>query len=167
MKGGHTDNYYYQLMANIRRYKGVDKPVPQTFKDIAVSENFEQWQNVESIYYDHVGDIEHRNSLKQGNAGPYTDTKGRNDFELAKVAHNNNSVFFYIKTKDETSSYTDKNWMLLLIDTDQNPSTGWNGYDILINNEVKNENTTTLKTYHQKKGWIFFENIITHRSKSF
>ena len=27
MKGGHGDNYYYQLVANVRRYKGVE-PIP-------------------------------------------------------------------------------------------------------------------------------------------
>ena len=26
MTGGHTDNYYYQLMANVRKYKGMEKP---------------------------------------------------------------------------------------------------------------------------------------------
>ncbi|WP_052188282.1 hypothetical protein [Cellulophaga sp. Hel_I_12] len=160
MKGGHTDNYYYQLMANIRKYKGVEKPSSQTFKDIDLYENFEQWEDIESIYYDHIGDTEHRHSQKQGNAGSYTDTKGRNDFELAKVAHNNTSVFFYIKTTNDISSNTDPYWMLLLIDTDQNPNTGWNGYDLLINNGVKNENTTSLKTYHPNKGWVFVENIM-------
>ena len=28
MKGGHGDNYYYQLVANVRRYKGAD-PLPR------------------------------------------------------------------------------------------------------------------------------------------
>ena len=29
MKGGFADNYYYQLVANIRRYKGVRHPRPR------------------------------------------------------------------------------------------------------------------------------------------
>ena len=28
MQGGHGDNYYYQLVANVRRYKGVAAPAP-------------------------------------------------------------------------------------------------------------------------------------------
>ncbi len=159
MKGGHSDNYYYQLMANIRRYKGVSEPVVQTFKNIDLSGSFDQWQEVISMYYDHIGDTEHRHSQKQGTTGPYIDIKGRNDFELAKVAHNETSVFFYIKTQKEITSHTDKNWMLLLIDTDQNPATGWSGYDVLINDDVKNESTTTVKTFYPKKGWILSESI--------
>ncbi len=163
MKGGHTDNYYYQLMANIRRYKGVEKPVSQTFKEIDVSKNFQQWENVNAIYYDHIGDNAHRKSQKQGSAGPYIDAKGRNDFKTAKIAHNQTYVFFYIETVNEITSYKDPNWMFLLIDTDQNIETGWNGYDVLINDEVKNDSTTTLKTYHPKKGWVFVENIAYHK----
>tara|TARA_R110002049_G_scaffold247417_1_gene421641 strand:- start:16144 stop:17835 length:1692 start_codon:yes stop_codon:yes gene_type:complete len=159
MKGGYTDSYYYQLMANIRRYKGVNKPVSQTSKNIDTSKNFEQWQNVESVYYDHIGDTEHRNSQKQGNAGPYKHTKGRNDLKIAKVAHNDSSVFFYVQTEKNITSYSDPNWMLLLIDADQNPETGWYGYDLLINDEVKNDSITSIKMYHPKKGWVFIENI--------
>jgi hypothetical protein len=35
--------------------------------------------------------------------------------------------------------------MLLFIDTDQNKSTGWEGYDLVINSEVINQKTTTVK----------------------
>jgi hypothetical protein len=37
--------------------------------------------------------------------------------------------------------------MLLLIDADHNPSTGWYGYDYLINQHVVDEKTTTLQRY--------------------
>ena len=30
MKGGHGDNYYYQMAANIRRFKGVGRPEPSS-----------------------------------------------------------------------------------------------------------------------------------------
>ncbi len=154
MKGGHTDNYYYQLMSNIRNYKGVEKPISKSFQTIDISKDFSQWQTVSSSYFDHVGDTEHRNSQKQGTAGPYIDKQGRNDFKLAKVAHDSTSVFFYIETQNDITSYQDPNWMLLLIDIDQNSTTGWNGYDILINGDVKDDTTTTLKSYDNKKGWL-------------
>ena len=37
--------------------------------------------------------------------------------------------------------------MLLLIDADLNPDTGWYGYDYLINQRVVDEKTTTLMRY--------------------
>ena len=49
------------------------------------------------------------------------------------------------------------NWMLLLIDADLNPATGWNGYDYLINQRVLNERVTTLMRYRHdvaKGQWV-------------
>ena len=154
MRGGHSDNYYYQLMANIRRYKGVRPPVktnrPHT---ITISGSFDQWESVTATYYDHVGDTAHRHSQKQGTAGPYINTNGRNDIVEAKVAHTTDEVFFYAKTQQPITPSTDPHWMMLLIDSDQNKATGWQGYDLMINQEVISPKRTTLKTYQPKSGW--------------
>jgi hypothetical protein len=37
--------------------------------------------------------------------------------------------------------------MLLLMDSDHDPSTGWYGYDYLVNREVRDERTSTLMAY--------------------
>lgn len=154
MNGGHTDNYYYQLMANVRRYKGVKKPVASGAKNtIDISAGFDQWENVTTAYQDPIDDTEHRNSQKQGNAGPYINTQGRNDIVESKVAGDGDQVFFYVKTKNEITSPENQNWMLLFIDADQNITTGWEGYDYLINHEIVENGTTTVKKYHPKKGW--------------
>ncbi|WP_373516704.1 hypothetical protein [Pricia sp.] len=154
MKGGHMDNYYYQLMANVRRYKGVDPPVESSpKKTIDIAGGFDQWEDVTSIYYDHIGDTAHRNSQKQGSAGPYTTTNGRNDIVKSKVANNNDHVFFYAKTENEITSPENQNWMLLFIDSDSEKATGWEGYDLLIHHEVTTNGKTTIKKFHPKKGW--------------
>ena len=54
-------------------------------------------------------------------------------------------MYFYAETKDALTPHTGRNWMLLLIDADQNPDTGWYGYDYLINQRVVDDHTTTLK----------------------
>jgi hypothetical protein len=145
MNGGHTDNYYYQLMANIRKYKGMEKPLsagaPVT---INIRGSFKQWEKVERTFYDHIGDTEHRNSLGQGQAGPYLNNTGRNDLAYMKVACDKASVYFYAETDEPLTSETNKNWMLLFIDADQNKSTGWEGYDFVINAKVIDNKTTTL-----------------------
>jgi hypothetical protein len=155
MKGGHADNYYYQLMANIRRFKGMDKPlVSQTLKTISISGSFEQWNSIENVFYDHVGDTEHRHSEKQGSAGPYINTNGRNDIELCKVSRDNDTVFFYVKTRNKLTPSSDANWMLLLIDSDQNKETGWESYDIIVNQNMIDAEKTIIKKYDRKKGWV-------------
>lgn len=151
MKGGHTDNYYYQLMSNIRRYKGVQKgPIAGPASTIDIAGSFDQWKNVKTTYYDHIGDTQERNSPGVGQSGPYINTSGRNDIIESKVAYDNDNVYFYVKTKDALTKHTDNNWMLLYIDADQNHSTGWEGYDFLVNAEITSNSKTTIKA--SKKG---------------
>jgi hypothetical protein len=52
-----------------------------------------------------------------------------------------------VETKDALTSHTGTNWMLLLIDADLDPGTGWFGYDYLINQRVVNEKTTIIMRY--------------------
>jgi len=119
MKGGHGDNYYYQLMANVRRYKGVEKPEPagEPFT-IDIDGGFDQWTAMRKTYYDHRGDTYHRDSPGNFSAGPYVDTTGRNDIVESKVARDDKYVYFYAKTADKLTPCTDPFWMLLFIDAD-------------------------------------------------
>ena len=154
MKGGHTDNYYYQLMANIRKYKGMEKPAAAGAPvSINIRGSFSQWDKVSTVFYDHVGDIEHRNSPGQGHAGPYVNATGRNDLTMLKVAYDASSVYFYAETANTLTSFTDPNWMLLFIDMDQNKASGWEGYDVVLNNKVMNSNTSTI-SWLNKDGTI-------------
>ena len=154
MKGGHTDNYYYQLMANVRRFKGMPEPVRSGEKrNIDLSGSFNQWSTVKTTYVDPIGDTVHRNSQKQGAAGPYVNSYGRNDIIETKVALNVDHVFFFAKTKDAITAPEDQNWMLLFIDTDKNKGTGWQGYDYVINHEILGNGTSTLKKWHSGKRW--------------
>lgn len=152
MKGGHTDDYYYQMVNYIRRYKGVRAPeMPSAPKTINIDGNFSDWDSVFPEYRDNIGDAIHRKSKAWGKAGIYVNNTGRNDFVKMKVTYDNNFIYFYVDTKDNISSYKDPNWMLLFIDSDCNCSTGWNGYDYLVNGIVPFSNLTTLQ--RNTGGW--------------
>ena len=148
MKGGYTDNYYMQMAQNIRRYKGV-RPIPvnKGFKRISVDGSFEDWDKVEVVYRDTRGDITFRDA--DGYAGlHYTDSTGRNDIQDSKVAlGRDGNVFFYVKCGSDITSCTDPDWMLLLVDTDQDSGTGWYGYDILVNRAVSEDGTTSVMRF--------------------
>ena len=147
MKDGYTDNYYMQMAQNIRRYKGV-RPIPENngLTSIKIDGNFNDWNKLKTAYRDTKGDITHRNHNGYGGLN-YVNNSGRNDIILSKVAVDKESVFFYVETKDKISSYTKSNWMLLLIDADKNSSTGWFGYDFLVNKNVIDEGRTSLLRY--------------------
>ncbi len=78
----------------------------------------------------------------------YVDTSGRNDILTAKVAVGRRAIGFYAETADALTPSDGNNWMLLLIDADNDSSTGWYGYDFVINKKVKDGRTTTLIRYH-------------------
>jgi hypothetical protein len=52
---------------------------------------------------------------------------------LAKVARDKDYIYFYVETADNLTSKTDPKWMRLWIDIDHNKTTGWEGYDFVIN----------------------------------
>ncbi len=136
MKGGYTDNYYMQMVQNIRRYKGV-RPIPENrgLVEIAIDGDMSDWQKADVAYRDTRGDTAHRDHPGYGN-NHYTDQSGRNDIILSKVASDGKNLFFYAETADTLSPETDINWMLLFIDTDQDTHTGWQGYDFMISEKA-------------------------------
>ncbi len=144
MKAGHTDNYYYQLTSYIRRFKGVRPPQKGSGpKTITIDGDFSDWTNVQPEFRDPIGDTLHRDFNGWGDTH-YTNDTGRNDIIRAKVAYDRKNVYFYVEAKDPLTSYKDPNWMLLFIDTDRNPRTGWQGYDYVVNYPVHSDVTTTL-----------------------
>ena len=132
MKGGYTDNYYMQMVQNIRRYKGV-RPIPENrgLVQIGIDGNMADWQPLEVVYRDTKGDTAHRDHPGYGDLH-YTDKSGRNDIVASKVATDGKNLYFYAETAGSLSPETDNNWMLLFIDADQSVQTGWGGYDYMV-----------------------------------
>ncbi len=155
MKGGYTDNYYMQMAQNLRKYKGV-RPIPilKGINKIVGDGKFDDWNNVKTEYRDTIGDTIHRDYPGYGGLH-YTNDYGRNDIITCKVAVDYKNIYFFAQTKDPLTPYNGKNWMLLLIDADNDTQTGWYGYDFLINKSIINNKITTLKKYDAKTGkWI-------------
>lgn len=132
MKGGYTDDYYYQLVANVRRYKGA-RPVPRASapKTIRIAGGFDQWRTVGPEYRDAVGDTLHRDHPGWGTLHYRNDT-GRNDIVAAKVARDAKSVSFYVRTAAPLTTRRGPKWMRLYLDTDRNAATGLHGYDLRV-----------------------------------
>lgn len=150
MSGGHTDNYYYQLASWVRRYKGVrPAPASQPATAVTIDGQFGDWASVQPEFRDTIGDTIHRQHPGYGSL-VYRNDSGRNDFVIAKAAYDAANVYFFIQTFDRISPRTDPYWMLLLLDADQNASTGWLGYDYIVNLEVRDDHTSTLKAWRNR-----------------
>lgn len=128
MRGGHGDNYYLQLVANVRRFKGAPAlPPPAPARTLRVPGPFDQWAPVQSSFLDHLGEVAPRSF--PGAAGlHYQNHTGRNDLQLSKVAHNTEHLFFLIQCADPIR-LAQGHPLCLLLDVDQNATNGWFGYD--------------------------------------
>jgi hypothetical protein len=145
MKGGHADNYYYQLVANVRRFKG-SPPIPKASapKTIDLQSGFKQWKDVSPEFVDDAGDTAPRDHA--GVAGlHYADHSGRNDLVGMKVARDEKNIYFYARTRDPIAAHTDPNWMWLLVDADGDAHTGWEGFDFIVNRTIENDHATWLE----------------------
>lgn len=100
MKGGYTDNYYMQMVANIRRYKGVRATPVDTGGGCD--------------YYDTIGDTVHRDAPGYGGVR-YVDKSGRNDIVRIHVATVGGRTTFSVDCAAPLSPPSDRNWMVLLV----------------------------------------------------
>ena len=145
MLGGHTDDYYYQLVANIRRYKGLREPEPASVaQTIDLKGGFKQWKAITPEYEDHAFDTLPRNSAGAFQAGPYRDSTGRNDIVTSKVARDSHFVYFYVSTRLPITNFKDPHWMLLFLNSHPEDGTGWRGYDFVINANVRSRTKSEL-----------------------
>lgn len=129
LTAGLKDNYYMQLVGNIRRYKGVianpSAGLPKTIKGLG------DWTSVQPVYKDYTGDTQERDhpGTPIEPAIVYTNATGRNDFEQMKIARDKANIYFFVKTVADITTNSGSNWMRLYLDTDRSAKTGWKGYD--------------------------------------
>ncbi len=146
-KDGYLDTYYLQLVHNIRRYKGAyprqytSVPIP-----ININGSLKQWKDVTPYYKCNKGSTIHRDW--DGFTGThYTNFTGRNDIVGAKVARDDENIYFYVECADDISEASSEGWMTLFIDKDRSKSSGWEGYDYVINRTVPKSGKTKIERY--------------------
>jgi len=132
MKGGHADNYYYQLVTGIRRYKGARTVTPVQPRRISIDGDFSDWVDVLPEFRDPAGDACQREFPGVGVTGVYSNKTGRNDIVGAKVSVDGSNIYFYVRTATRLSPRTDPDWLTLLVNSDGRADTGWMGYEHVV-----------------------------------
>ncbi len=126
------DNYYYQMVAGIRRFKGVaSNPTPNPPRT---------WRT----YSDDAFDTQHRNekawSVRVGENGVYRNTTGRNDFMRLSISHDTRLVSFRAETREVVRDIATPGTMQLFV-APKNAQTknapNWEGYLFAINRNGK------------------------------
>ena len=146
MTGGFNDNYFYQMVQNIRQYKG-SRAQEAAFEQwaIDIKGDHGQWNIVGPEYRDYEGDTVDRDHFSYVGDFRYTNTSGRNDFVTCKVSADPENLYFYAECAEDITAPEGTNWMNLFIDADCNGETGWYGYDYLINRSQKDGKVSVEK----------------------
>ena len=147
MKGGHGDAFYYQMISNIRRFKGVSRQEPTVAASVKIDGKFDDWANVGPRYFDTVDDETRRDCRGWGAGTRYVNNSGRNDFIEARVAFDAANLYFYVETREPFVGGPDaENWTRLLLDVDEDPATGRNGNDFVVVSAPDGKSLVLAKT---------------------
>ncbi len=145
-KGALKDHYYYQLVNNVRRYKGVRPiPTPSEKATVDISADNTQWTNIAPYYASYIGNTDDRDAVGYGQK-QYADFSGRNDIIGSRVARDRSYVYFYVECNEDITPYTDPLWMNLYIDSDQE-NAGWNSFDYVLNKTAPTADKATLEKF--------------------
>lgn len=130
--GDKGDVYYLQLVDRIRKFKGMSPAEPVSGPKTIRLDRLRDWEDVSPRFAAYKGNTMHRDHPGRCEMY-YVNRTGRNDIVGAKVARDTDFLYFLVETAAPLSPRTDPHWMQLLIDVDRDKSTGWNGYDFILN----------------------------------
>lgn len=147
-KGECGDNFYLQMIRNMRSYKYTEAK-HYNYQRITVNmndANLTQWKNVNAHYRDFAGDAIARNFKDAVGKGTYTDNSNRNDITDVKVVHSGSDLYVYVQTVEDITAYngTDENWMTLLIGTD-NGGDSFETFNYTVNRHPKESGATSIE----------------------
>ncbi len=151
MKEGYGDNYYYQMVDGIRRFKGVRK-APEASKPKTIDlKDFSSWNDVQPEYRDDIGDTFHRDHPGYGGK-QYLNKTGRNDFKILKTTCNGEYHYFYAETVEPITPKDGINWMMLFIQLKDSKEPAWEGYQFLVQPKTS-ESASPISLKKCTGGW--------------
>ena len=153
MKGGFGDNYYYQTVINVRKYKG-SRAQEAAFGQASIDINGDdtQWFTVGPEYRDVRGDTARRDHVSYAGGLRYTNDTGRNDILVSKVSADGEYLYFFVECAENITAREGDNWMNLFIKSDGDDTNGWYGFDYVINRSGSDGKASVERF---KGGWNF------------
>ncbi len=144
MKGGYGDNYYLQLLENVRRYKYTDAAayaLPMASVRIEKGAGDPAWDRAVA-YADFVGDCMTRRHFDAAGTYLYRDDSNRNDIAGIRVIHDEKNLYVRVTCAEEITAYEegDAGWMNLLLSTGADES--FAGFDFIVNRSPSDGKTS-------------------------
>jgi len=159
---GYGDNFYLQLIANVRKYKGISStsenftnPVSQT---IDINASTSQWDTIKNVYLNLATEKNSRNFIGFADRTRYKQAAPNNFIKQIRVTHDKENMYFYVETDENiTPRESEKtNWMNIFIGISGSKNPAWENYQFVINRKPVSDTITTLE---KSTGGFNFETV--------
>ena len=163
LEEGYSDNFYMQMVENIRRYKGLpiteSNYVEPLSKTIDIFGDVSQWNDVNRVYLSHATEKVERDFRGYVARMKYTQAKPENVVKEIRVTHDNDNLYFYIKTENDITDYEGgkTNWMNLFIGIDGRKGNSWEHYHYVVNRHPQEKSTSLEKFTNGYEGEVVSE----------
>ncbi len=159
MKGGYGDNYYLQMIQNIRAYKGTGEgeAVGGQKLTIDVNGSVKQWESVQTSFRDFVGDAVVRDFEDAAGMNRYTDNSARNDISEIRLTYDENNLYILVSTAEEITEHEDGDlsWLNVMLCVEGSEGESFEGFQYVINRTPGDEKTSVERSI----GGYAFESI--------
>lgn len=144
--GTYGDNYYLQMIENMRDYKFTGEAQAYEAQTIDISGSYEQWYDVSAVYRQMGKKAIRRVGASVDNSITYRTSYPDNNIQEVRIAHDDSNIYFMIRTEEAISARNEAdNWMNLFIGTGEPSAKGWNGYEYVLNRSGSDTATDIVK----------------------
>ena len=145
-KDAYKDNYYLQMIENMRDYKFTGEAPSYEAQTIDISGSYEQWYDVSAVYRQMGKNSMRRVGSSVDNSITYRTSYPDNNIQEVRIAHDDSNIYFMIRTEEAISARNEAdNWMNLFIGTGEPSAKGWNGYEYVLNRSGSDTATDIVK----------------------
>lgn len=153
---GYGDNFYLQMVYNLRRFKGVAGQPDETLPDetpIDISGDLSQWDNVNETYLALSTNKEARNAKGFYDGLRYTEAAPDNIITEVKVAYDSQNVYFKVTAADNITTHPEgsENWMNLMIGVTGSSDPSWSTFNYVVNRYPGGNGKTSVEGFTESE----------------
>jgi hypothetical protein len=162
---GYGDNFYLQMISNIRRFKGIPLSEGNRYvhvsKTIDITGDLSQWDDIKNRYLNLSTDKIERDHYGYVNvkAYHYTQPAPKNFITDIKVTHDKENIYLLVNTKGKITDFdaNSTNWMNLFIGVKGSKASSWEGFQYVVNRKPVSNTKTTLEKVAENGKYVFTE----------
>lgn len=162
---GYGDNFYLQMISNIRRFKGIPLSEGNRYvhvsKTIDITGDLSQWDDIKNRYLNLSTDKIERDHYGYVNvkAYHYTQPAPKNFITDIKVTHDKENIYLLVNTKGKITDFdaNSTNWMNLFIGVKGSKASSWEGFQYVVNRKPVSNTKTTLEKVAENGKHVFTE----------